>query len=118
MNQENLYLYHKTTCREIYDQQLAAHPDLDDVILCNTSGELTESCIANLVAVKDGQHYTPPVDCGLLGGTYRQYLIDRGELTERRIPADSLGDYDELYLINSVQGRIDIDLAPPADGSL
>ncbi len=118
VNQENLYLYHKTTCREIYDQQLAAHPDLDDVILCNTSGELTESCIANLVAVKDGQHYTPPVDCGLLGGTYRQYLIDRGELTERRIPADSLGDYDELYLINSVQGRIDIDLVSPAEGSL
>ena len=114
VDQKNPYLYHKTTCREIYDQQLAAHPDLDDLILCNTSGELTESCIANLVAVKDGQHYTPPVDCGLLGGTYRQYLIDRGELTERRIPADSLGDYDELYLINSVRGRIDIDLVPPS----
>ncbi len=115
VDREDPRLYHKTTHREIYRHQLAANPGLDDVILCNGAGEITESCVANLVAVKDGRHYTPPVDCGLLGGTYRQYLIDRGELTERRIAAGALTDFDEVYLVNSVRGRIDIELVPPPD---
>ena len=110
IDRNDRFLYHKTTMRSVYDSYLAAHPNFDDVLLFNADGELTESCIANIVVVKNAQHFTPPVDCGLLGGTYRQFLIDEGRLKEQQISKDTLADYDDIYLINSVRGRIDIDL--------
>ena len=48
---------------------------------------------------------TPPVTCGLLGGTYRQWLLDRGEIREREIHIDDLSRLDEFTLINSVRGE-------------
>ena len=110
IDREEVFLYHKTTNRRLYDSFLAAHEDADDVLLFNEDHEATESCIANLVVVKDGKHLTPPIESGLLGGTYRQKLLDEGKLEERRIPLDSLMEYDEIYLINSVRGRINVTL--------
>ena len=110
IDSEDRFMYHKTTRRGVYEETLAAHPTVDDVLLYNRKREATESCIANLVVVMDGQHFTPPVESGLLNGTYRQDMIDKGKLQERVISIDSLGDYDEVYLINSVRGKIDIEL--------
>ena len=45
----SVWLYHKTTRREIYDEAAASRPDCDDVLLWNDRGELTESTIANVV---------------------------------------------------------------------
>ena len=105
-----VFLYHKTTRRETYNHHLQEHPEFDDVLLFNNKRELTESCIANIVVVKNGSHYTPPIECGLLGGTYRQRLLDERKLEERIIPLDSLKTYDELYLLNSVRGRLNVSL--------
>jgi para-aminobenzoate synthetase/4-amino-4-deoxychorismate lyase len=47
---------------------------------------------------------TPPVECGLLGGTLRQNLLAQGRITECRILLAELPEIDELFLINSVRG--------------
>ena len=49
----------------------AARPGCDDVILWNERGEITESCTANVVIDLDGELITPPIECGVLGGTFR-----------------------------------------------
>ncbi len=100
----NPFLYHKTTHREIYERALAGAPVGGDVILWNERGEVTESSIANLVAEIDGVLVTPPVACGLLPGTFRQDLLDRGRITERIITVDELKAAPRLFLINSVRG--------------
>lgn len=100
----DVHLYHKTTRREAYDAARASRPDCDDVILWNERGELTESTVANLVLEIDGRRYTPPVSSGLLAGTMRACLLERGELTERvLLPAD-LSRASRIWLINSVRG--------------
>ena len=100
----DVYLYHKTTRREAYDAARASRPDCDDVILWNERGELTESTVANLVLEIDGRRYTPPASSGLLAGTMRACLLERGELTERvLLPAD-LSRASRIWLINSVRG--------------
>src|SRR5688500_18032480 len=63
------FLYHKTTRREIYS---------DDVILWNERGEITESGTANVVVRIDGELFTPPASGGLLGGTFRAHLTADG----------------------------------------
>ncbi|HLB30043.1 MAG TPA: aminodeoxychorismate synthase component I [Gammaproteobacteria bacterium] len=104
------FLYHKTTRRDIYKYALAAAPGHDDVLLWNERGELTESCIANLVVELDGNLHTPPVTCGLLAGVYRETLLREGRISERIIRKEELPVCSRIYLINSVRGMWEIQL--------
>ncbi|MDD2463029.1 MAG: aminodeoxychorismate synthase component I [Desulfobulbus sp.] len=107
VDRRNPALYHKTTQREVYEQARAAAPqNIDDVLLFNQDGALTETTIANIVVTLDGRQYTPPVCCGLLPGTYRQHLLDIGEIEERCLDIDCLAQADAITLINSVRGRM------------
>ena len=103
IDSSNLFLYHKTTNRLVYDQALAACPGYDDVILWNEKGEVTESCIANIVVELDGKLYTPPVQCGLLAGTFRACLIEQDKVRERVIRLKDFARSSHIYLINSVR---------------
>ncbi len=104
------FLYHKTTYRDIYEKSLATRPDCDDVILCNERDELTECSIGNLVLECDGVRYTPPIESGLLAGTFRGELLARGKISERVLRVDELTGADALYLINSVRRWVELEL--------
>ncbi len=106
IDSENPFLFHKTTHREIYQQARERVPGCDEVLLWNERRELTESTRANLVLRLDGELVTPPVRCGLLAGTYRAELIDRGRLRERVLPMSALDDAEAVFLVNSVRGWI------------
>ncbi len=101
----DVFLYHKTTARHVYQQARQARPDCDDTLLWNPQGELTETCCGNLVVELDGSWYTPPVDCGLLAGTYRAWLLQQGKLQERRLTRADLDRSTGLWIINSVRQR-------------
>jgi para-aminobenzoate synthetase/4-amino-4-deoxychorismate lyase len=101
--EEDVFLYHKTTQRAVYHRALAAAPGYDDVLLWNSRGEITESCIANVVVESHGALYTPPVECGLLAGTYRDELLRVGRIREQIIRVEDLGACENVYLINSVR---------------
>lgn len=103
VDRNDVFLYHKTTRRSTYQYLSGLYPEFDDVLLVNKQGQPTESCIANLVVETGGKKYTPPVDCGLLNGTYRQYLLDQGEIVERILTKADLHGADGIYLINSVR---------------
>jgi para-aminobenzoate synthetase / 4-amino-4-deoxychorismate lyase len=99
----NPLLYHKTTDRQLYIQ--AQRPGYDDVILWNENGELTEFCIGNLLVEMNGNYYTPPIECGLLPGTYREFLLAQGMIQERIIRVKELADCSRIFLINSVRQK-------------
>lgn len=111
VDSRNPFLFHKTTHREVYEKaQKAAPAEAFSTLLWNEKGELTEFTIGNLVAEKDGKFYTPPVECGLLAGTFRQYLLDRGEIEEKIIHKDELGNFDAIWFVNSVRGWLKVEL--------
>lgn len=99
------FLYHKTTRRDVYDHACSGAPEGNEVLLWNRDGYVTESATANVIVEIDGSRYTPPVECGLLGGTYRRMLLERGEIIERRIHVHELPDIGRISLINSVRGE-------------
>jgi para-aminobenzoate synthetase/4-amino-4-deoxychorismate lyase len=104
----NRFLYHKTTERTPYKEARAGRPGYDDVLLWTPAGHLTESTVANLVAVIDGRSVTPPVETGLLGGTLRAELLARGDLTEGTLERADLERAQDIFLVNSVRGRIPV----------
>lgn len=103
---ENPFLYHKTTHRTVYDESRARHSGVDDVVLWNRTGEITESCLANLLVRLNGVWFTPPVSAGLLNGTLRSALVRRGRVREKPLHKDDLVAADRVMLINSLRGFI------------
>lgn len=104
IDSNNPFLYHKTTHREVYETARASCSDCDDVLLWNERGEITETSIANFILERNGISVTPPVSSGLLPGTLRSEMLERGEIREEIIPVEEVKKYDKIYLINAVQG--------------
>jgi para-aminobenzoate synthetase/4-amino-4-deoxychorismate lyase len=100
----SVWLYHKTTRRETYDEAAASRPDCDDVLLWNDRGELTESTIANVVVEIGGQRLTPPVACGLLPGVERARALAEGRAREGVVRLTDLRPGQRLWLLSSLRG--------------
>ncbi len=106
-------LFHKTTYRTIYERRLAERPGYDEVLLINERGELTEFANGNLVVRLEGEDWTPPIDVGLLAGTFRAELLAAGTLRERLLRPEDLVKADGVYRINSVRGREQVQVELP-----
>jgi para-aminobenzoate synthetase/4-amino-4-deoxychorismate lyase len=99
----NIFLYHKTTNRDVYIKALSEKGAADDVILWNNREQITEASSSNIVVKFGMEYWTPPVTCGLLPGTRRAELIGSGKIKESVIPRSQLIKADRIYLINSVR---------------
>jgi para-aminobenzoate synthetase/4-amino-4-deoxychorismate lyase len=101
----DVFLYHKTTNRTVYEEARRRQPSygVDDVVLWNADGHVTESTIANLVVELGGRRVTPPVTCGLLPGTLRAQLLEDGAIEEELVTVDQLRSAPQFWLINSVR---------------
>jgi para-aminobenzoate synthetase/4-amino-4-deoxychorismate lyase len=104
VSSHDVFLFHKTTHRNVYLDRRRRHPEADDVLLVNERGEVTESTIANLVVRFGQQWWTPALDSGCLPGIYRRVLLEKGVIRERFIALHELDAAEELGLINSVRG--------------
>jgi len=110
----DVFLFHKTTLRERYEDAAARHPDADDVVLINDRGEVTETTIANLAVRLDDRWWTPPVEAGLLPGCERAALLDAGSIAERSIRIEDLEAAEGLAVLSSVRPWRDADLIDAA----
>jgi para-aminobenzoate synthetase / 4-amino-4-deoxychorismate lyase len=109
---DDIFLFHKTTRRDPYERRRRRRPDVEDVILVNTRGEVTESTVANLAVRLEGRWVTPPLDAGLLAGCYRTVLLREGTLTERPILISELLAAEEVALLSSVRGWRPAEIVP------
>ncbi len=116
VSSDDIFLFHKTTRRAVYD---AAHAKaqaagFDDLLFFNERNELTEGAISNVFIVKDGRWVTPPLSAGLLPGILRQTLLASTEYTveEGTIRRQDLLEADEIYIGNSLRGLRRASLTP------
>lgn len=108
----NRFLFHKTTNRRLYDEELerAVLRGYFDVLFLNEKGELTEGARTNLVVRKGGEYLTPPVSCGLLAGVYRESLLrsKKYAVKECILTLDDLKAADEVFVCNAVRGMVNV----------
>lgn len=88
---------------------------VDDIIFVNQRNEICETTRANIYLLKDRYLLTPPLESGVLAGTYRQWLLDQGELTiaeqiyqvkEERITVQELDSSCKIFLSNALMGLV------------
>ncbi len=97
-------MFHKTTNRQPYEMRTGRNSGVEDVVLINDLGLVTETTIAN-IAIKIGDVWvTPPRDDGLLAGVLRNHLVTAGVIKERSITVEELHDAEAIAVLNSVRG--------------
>jgi len=109
VNSKNIFLYHKTTKRQFYDNWLkeAKQNGFDEVVFLNERGQITECATSNIFIEKNGIFFTPPVKCGLLNGTYRQHLLlsNPQKFREKILYKKDLLKAKEIFICNSVRAK-------------
>lgn len=80
----------------------------NEAIFLNEKGFITEGCTTNIFIIKDNKIYTPKVECGLLPGIVRQWVIDNFNAMEKEMTKEELLNADEIFLTNSLVGIIKV----------
>jgi branched-chain amino acid aminotransferase len=116
----------KTTSRadHVYARLEAQRAGADDALFLTIDGELSEATTANIFLVRRQRLETPALDCGILAGTTRDWLLSWGrrvglEPVEGRLLPRDLAAADEAFLCSSVAGILPVtryDREPIADG--
>ena len=102
-------LRHKTTRREIYEEELASS-GADEVLFLNERDEVCEGARTNVFLAQGEILLTPPLASGLLPGTLRARLLAEGKAREDYL---ALEDFEnrEFFMGNSVRGLVRARLA-------
>jgi para-aminobenzoate synthetase/4-amino-4-deoxychorismate lyase len=109
VDSSDLFLFHKTTRRELYDREWQEYADrlhTDEVIYLNERGELAEGSRTTIFIERDGTLLTPQLGAGLLPGTLRAELIAEGKAEEAVLTLADLQSADAIFLGNSVRGLV------------
>ncbi|GMQ98881.1 MAG: aminodeoxychorismate synthase component I [Acidimicrobiia bacterium] len=104
IDDRNPRLFHKTSDRRVFRVRAERHPGVDDVLLMNRAGNVTETSIANIVLLFDDTWVTPPISEGLLGGVMRAHLLADGIIEERSVAASEALHADAIAVVSSVRG--------------
>ena len=113
---KDIFLFHKTTKRDLYDKEYArwSKKGYFDIIFLNEKNQVTEGAISNIIIKKAGFYYTPRLECGLLNGVYRRFLFKKDmPIRERILYKKDIKEADEVYMVNSVSGMTRVSIKSP-----
>lgn len=105
VNNQNLFLYHKTSIRHHFPALTPAK----EYINFNQHDEITEFVNGNIALLVDNQWVTPKITSGLLAGTMRQFYLESKQLVEKTLTKKDVLHAEKIAFINSVRKWVEID---------
>ena len=104
------FLFHKTSHRAAYNQAMAdaQAAGLLDLIFVNERGEVTEGARTTLLVHDGSALLTPALTCGLLAGTVRAQMLERGLAREAVLSRSDIETAPGLFVCNSVMGLVPV----------
>lgn len=105
-NESSIFTFHKTLnyAENIYEKRKSMGLGFDEPIFLNSKGCITEGTTTNIFFVKNNKIFTPKLECGLLNGIIRQWLIKDFDVEEKDIYIDEFENFNEVFLTNSLLG--------------
>jgi para-aminobenzoate synthetase/4-amino-4-deoxychorismate lyase len=108
----DVFAFHKTTHRARYEAARSSAPEgVDEVLLLNEHGELTEGTRTNLFVDFGSGWLTPPRTAGLLAGVFRESLLRSGRAAEATLYPRDLARAFRVRLGNALRGWIPVSAA-------
>ncbi len=92
----------------LLEREIAGKQGFHEVLFLNTRDELAEGSATNLFFIKDQKIHTPSVECGLLDGIIRQWVIQNYEVTEGKYSLQELLECEGAFVTNSLMGIMPI----------
>lgn len=92
----------------ILEKEKAAQKGFNEVIFLNEKEKLTEGSCTNLFFVKDGEIFTPQLECGLLDGIVRQWILENFQVNQGEYELKDLYQANEIFLTNSLMGIMSV----------
>jgi branched-chain amino acid aminotransferase len=83
-------------------------PTVDEAIMCNVSGQVTEGSTSNVFVVKGGAIKTPFLEDGILDGITRRRVRELAPVIETHLYPGDLRDADEIFLTSSIRGVLPV----------
>ncbi|WP_041741390.1 aminodeoxychorismate synthase component I [Collimonas fungivorans] len=106
----DLFLRHKTTIRQRYDQawQQAQQLGAFDMLFFNSEGELAEGGRSSVFVKLDGRWYTPPLRAGVLPGVMRSVVLNDAawNASERSLSMEDLLAAEQIMVCNALRGAM------------
>jgi len=88
----------------ILEREKALKEGYDEVLFTNDEGNVCEGSISNVFFVRNNIIYTPSVECGILNGIVRQWIINRYNVKEGQYTLEQLYNSDGIFITNSLLG--------------
>lgn len=111
-NTNNIFLYYKTTNRMWYSETMSkiGENKIFDEVYMNQKNQITEGARSNIIIKKKDIYYTPSLNCGLLNGCFRQFIIKKLNVIEKDLYIDDLKNADKIFCLNSIRGIFEVEL--------
>ena len=109
---KDVFLYHKTTLRELYNTEYKkfSRQGYFDVLYMNKQNQVTEFSRGNIIIKKNNRFYTPPISCGLLPGVFRSHFIRKNKVIEKVLSLNDIRHADNVYFSNAVVKLAEIEI--------
>lgn len=111
----DLIRMHKTTnyLKNEFALEEAKASNYDEAIFIDELNHLIEGTRTNVFIVTGGKVFTPALDCGVLPGITRKFILQSAkeleiQVQEKIILIDELLQSDEIFLTNSINGIIKV----------
>lgn len=88
----------------LLENKKAKKEGYNEVIFINEDAFITEGSTSNIFIVKENNIYTPKIECGLLNGTIRKYILKNTNCIEKEFTIEELLNSDEVFITNSLLG--------------
>ncbi len=94
----------------IIEMKKAREEGYNDALFLNFEAYVCETAVANIFVIKEGKIMTPKVECGLLNGIVRQWVVSNYEVEECKMTLDDLENSEGVFITNSLMGIMKVSM--------
>lgn len=93
----------------LIEREKAINEGYNEVIFLNYEKYLSEGSVSNLFWIKNKKIYTPSLECGLLDGVVRKWVVSNFEVCEGKFQLNDLLNSDGAFFTNSLMGVMKVE---------
>lgn len=88
----------------LIEMKKAKEEGFNEVLFLNTGGKIAEGSTSNIFFIKDDKIFTPNIQCGILNGIVREWVLTNFKVQEGSFSLEDILTAEEVFITNSVIG--------------